>query len=135
LSCFQTDAPVDPALERDCADLLPVHHRQAGDVGDALELGRALRSRDVRLPAEGPGVDVEREQLAAGGAGKQRAAGERAADEAAHGQRRIQPLVDPFLAAVGLAEGEDFSVDRPDQDLALGRLRRPGDFTRDLGLP
>ena len=55
----------DAPLVRRRADLPLLDDRQAGHVGDALELGRALGRGDARFPAERAGEQVEREQLAA----------------------------------------------------------------------
>ncbi len=46
----------DAALVGDRAHLLLVDERQRRDVGDALELGRALRIGDGRVPADDAGV-------------------------------------------------------------------------------
>ena len=64
----------DASLVRDRAHLLAVDQRQRRDVGDALELGRALRIGDGRVPADDAGVDVERQQAAARGADEEAAA-------------------------------------------------------------
>ena len=64
----------DAALERDRAGLPVLDRGQRRDIGDALELGRALRRCDVAFPAEIAGGEIEREQLAAGGSDEQAAA-------------------------------------------------------------
>ena len=58
----------DAALIRGGADLSFLDDRQAGHVGDALEFGGALGRGDVGFPAERAGGEIERQQLAAGGA-------------------------------------------------------------------
>src|SRR5205085_9701686 len=48
--------------------------RRAGDISDPLELRRSLGGGDACFPAKRAGGEIERQQLAAGGAGEQRAA-------------------------------------------------------------
>src|SRR5450755_2262057 len=122
----------DAALIRGSTCLALLDDRHAGDVGDALELGRALGRGNARFPAEHAAGNVERQQLASSGSGEKRAAADGAAGKTAHRQRRVGALKDPFLAAVRIRQGVDAPVERPYDDLPFGGLRRTGNFGRYL---
>ena len=104
--------------------------RQARDVGDALELGRAFGRRDRRVPRHAAGDDVHREQVAARGAGEETAARSRAAGRIANRQGRVRTLVHPFGLAVRDVEAVDAAVTgEHDRDL-VGEPRWRDNFAR-----
>ena len=117
------------------ADLALVDHRQARDIGDALELGRALGRDDVALPGKRARRDVDPQQLPARRPREKPAAAHNAAGVTAHGERRRRALVDPFARSVGFGQTEDPAVERPDDHRAVRWLRRTADLARNLRLP
>ena len=71
-----------------CTDLPFLDHRQARDVCESLELGRALGRSDVPLPRKCARGNVDPQQLPAGRTREQPAAGDDTAGVAAHGKGR-----------------------------------------------
>src|SRR5262245_32218279 len=65
----------DAPLVGGCADRPGSNGREAGDVGDALELGCAFRLRDGSFPTQDALVEVECEQPASGDTEETRPAG------------------------------------------------------------
>ena len=109
----------DPALEGDGANLAFLDHRKRRDVGDALQLRRALRRRNVAFPADVAGRHVHGQQLAARSAREETAAACRAAGVIANRERRVGALIHPFRLAVGGCNPMGAPVARPDHDGAV----------------
>jgi len=76
----------DASLKSDGADLVAIDHRQARDIRDPLELGRAARERNDVLPADHARCERQPDQASSGKAGKHPAAMEHNACMRAHGQ-------------------------------------------------
>ena len=125
----------DASLVGGCAYFLLVDVGQARHVGDALELGRALRRRDGAVPRDRAALRIDREQPSAGGADEQAAARHGAARGVAHRQRRIGALIDPQRLAVRGGKAVDPSVAGEHDDDLVRNARRRDHLARNARRP